>query len=160
MKIGNKESILFVLDKKQKNIRGLQFYLGDKLISDENIFIPTYIAVFERFLKSIIAEQFRNVSMEFLLPEQRFKKLNKERDSNEDQFFKHLLHLDETIDQYGIFIFQFNNLINFSWNCWDKHNCNSDHELNKIYTVSITSDELISTINELILELKNNSIIY
>ena len=159
MKIGNKKSILFVLDNKIQKLQGLKFYLGGRLISDENIYIPTYISVFERFLKSIIAEQFQNVTMENLQPEERFKKLIKERDSNEDQFFKHLLHLDETIDQYSIFIFQSNNLTDFTWSCWDKNNCNSNHELNKVYSLSIPIEEVISTINKLILQLKENSAI-
>lgn len=78
-----------------------------------------------------------------------YKTLLKERDSDEPQFFRHLFQLDETIDQYTIFGFQANEMTRFVWTCWDENNCNSEHELNEVYSVELPTKELISTVDEL-----------
>jgi hypothetical protein len=89
-----------------------------------------------------------------LTPEQRFEKLSNEQDSAESQFFKHLFKLDETIDQYNILVFQSNESTDFIWTYWNEDNCNSEHELNQIYSVCIPTVELISWLYKLTDQLK------
>jgi len=153
--IGNKNHVSFEFreNNSSKELLNLHFYLGSKLISDESIYLPTYILSLQNLLDNLRKEQFENTKFEELPSEQCFKMLLKERDSDKPQFFKHLFQLDETIDQYTIFIFQRNETVRFVWICWDENNCNSDHELNMIYTVQFQIKELISTVNKLMKKL-------
>ena len=152
MKIGNKNHIAFEIkdENLSEDLWDLNFYLGGKLISNEAVYIPTYLSILGKFSNQLLRKQFENLECESLSSNQRFNKLMKERDYNENQFFKHLLQIDETIDQYMIFVFQIGSETTFIWNCWDKHNCNSEHELKQIYSVKFLTEELLSTINQLI----------
>jgi hypothetical protein len=151
MKIGNKNHISFELmgNNSPNELFNLNFYLGSKLISNESVYMPTYILSFQNVLDDIAKEQFKNIKFTGLSPEQAFVKVLKERDSDEPQFFRHLLQLDETIDQYTIFIFQMNEMIRFVWTCWDKNNCNPEHELNMVYAIQFPTEELILAVNTL-----------
>lgn len=155
IKIGNKNYISFEFagNNSPNELLDLNFYLGNKLISDEPIYQPTYILSLQNLLDSLTKKQFENLKFEKLSSEQSFVTLMKERDSDETQFFEHLFQLDETIDQYTIFIFQMNEIIRFVWTCWDENRCNSDHELNMIYTVQFQIEELISIVNEFLKKL-------
>ena len=152
MKVGNKNHISFELigDNLPQQQLNLNFYLGNKMISNESVYVPTYILSLQNLIDDIKYERFTNIKFEGTSVEEDFKILLKERDLDETQFFKHLFLLDETIDQYTIFVFQINELIRFVWTCNDEHNCNYDHELNKIYSVQFLAKELISTVNGLI----------
>lgn len=156
MKIGKSKHIFYNLDfsNPEKNIR---FYLNNQLISNEWVYIPTYIKLLEDFIENIKNNLFNSFDMEQLPAEHRLEKIIKEKESNEKQYFNHLFQLDETIDQYNMFIFQSMNIIDLNWKCWDKNNCNSDHKLNQVYNVLIHKDEVINECNELIFKLKYNS---
>jgi len=156
MTIGNKKHISFELDVSDKlqELSNLYFYLGNRLISNESVYTTTYIASFENFIKLLEKEQFQNGQMENLNTEQRFKKLVQERDSDEFQYLKHQFLLDESIDQYTIFVFQSKESTDIVWSCWDEYNCNSEHELKQIYSASIPTEELSVTVNKLTEELK------
>ena len=121
MKIGNKNHISFKLSENNSSdqLSNLSFYLGGKLISNELIYIPTYISLLEIFVDDIENERLKNIKFEDLTSKQVFKTLFEEKDSNEPQFFKHLLRIDETIDQYNIFVFQTNETTRFVWACLD-----------------------------------------
>ncbi len=108
MKTGNKNHIAFEIkdENLSKDLWDLNFYLGGKLISNEAVYIPTYLPMFEKFSNQLSRKQSENLKFESLSSNQRFNTLMKERDSNENQFFKHLLQIDETIDQYIVFVFQ------------------------------------------------------
>lgn len=151
MKIGNRNHIAFETTEENlsTDICNLNFYMGGKLISNENVYIPTYLSMFKEFSNQLSNKQFENVKLEDSSSHERFNTLIKERDANENQFFKHLLKLDETIDQYTIFVFQTGLETSLVWTCWDKQNCNSDHNLDEIYSVRFSTHELISRINEL-----------
>ena len=148
--IGKKSHILFQLieNDRSKDILSLNLYLGNRLISKEPIFIPTYVFAFQNLVDNVKEERFKNIKFEELSSEQVFKVLSEERNSDEPQFFRHLLQLDETIDQYTIFTFQKNKLIKFVWVCRDENN--SEHQLNKIYSVQFQANELVSTVISLI----------
>lgn len=155
IQFGNKKHIAFELDKhhSSKEMFNLTFYLGGKLISNEVIYAPTYISCLQKLIINFKNNFFYNKKFQGLSYEQIHKTLFEERNSNETQFFKHLLQLDETIDQYNMFIIQNNELVKFIWTCWDKSNCNLDHELNKIYFVEFQIKELLSTLKKLIGEI-------
>ncbi len=159
MKIGNKNNIAFeIIDENlSKDLWNLNFYLGGKLISNEAVYVPTYHTMFEKFSNQLSKKQFENSKFDRSTLKQQFNTLIKKRDSNENQFFKHLLQIDETIDQYTIFAFQTEVETSLIWICWDEQNCNSDHMVNKIYSVSFLTEELISTINKLTEEMKKQS---
>lgn len=152
MKVGDRNHISFESkgNNLQQSLTNLNFYLGNKMISNESVYLPTYILSFQNLIYDIKKERFKNIKFERISVEKGFKILLKERNSDETQFFKHLFQLDETIDQYTIFVFQIDELIRFVWNCNVEHNCNSDHELHKIYSVEFLARELISTVNLLI----------
>jgi len=156
MTIGDKKQILFELNEldSSNELRNLNFFLGGILISNESAYIPTYLASLERFIELLTKAHFANATMDELTAEQRSDKLINERESDEPQFFRHLFQLDETINQYTIFVFQSNQSTDFVWFCWDEHNCNSEHELNQIYSTRISTVELTSWLNKLATELK------
>ena len=135
---------------QSKELSKLHFYLGGKLISNESTYLPTYNSKFQNFYQAITEEQFKNSNFEDLSPEISYKKIIEERDTNEDQFFRHLFKLDETIDQYTILVLQKRNTTEITWTCWDKNNCNSEHILNKIYSVQFPTLELMTTVNHLL----------
>lgn len=151
MKIGNRNHIAF--ETTEENLStdfcNLNFYLGGKLISNEDVYVSTYLPRLNEFSNQLSNKQFENVKLEHSSYLERFNTLIKERDANENQFFKHLLKLDETIDQYTIFVFQTGVETSLVWTCWDEQNCNSDHNLDEIYSVRFSTHELISRINEL-----------
>ena len=152
MIIGNRSHISFELidsDVLQAYVR-LDFYLGNKLITNELVYVPTYIASFERFIELLNSGQFEELTLVGLSLEKRFEKLVNERESNESQFFKYLFQIDETTDQYTVFVFSSNDLVHIVWACWDEHNCNEEHQLNKIYSVSFPMKELTLTLYKLI----------
>lgn len=157
MKIGNTNHIAFEIieDHVSEDLCNLNFYLGGKLISNEDVYIPTYLAMINEFSNQLSNKQFENVKLENSSSLERFNTLIKERDANENQFFKHLLKLDETIDQYTIFVFQNGLETSIVWTCWNEQNCNSDHQLNEIYSVRFLTHELISTINQLTEKIRN-----
>jgi hypothetical protein len=159
MTIGQKKQIAFELDFSDRfqELRNLKFYLGNRLISNESIYVPTYLESFERFTELLINGQFQKGKMKGLTAGQSFERVVNERDSDESQYFNHLLQVDETIDQYIIFVFQSNNFTELVWTCWDEHNCNSDHVLNKVYSTSIKTIELITILNELTNELNKTT---
>ena len=159
MTIGHRNQIAFELDSLDKfqELRNLNFYLGNRLVSNESIYVPTYVASFERFIELLINGQFQKVRMKDLTIEQSFERIVNERNSDESQFFNHLFQVDETINQYTIFVFQSDTLTEFFWTCWDEHNCNSEHKLNEIYSTSINTTELTSILNELTNELKKTT---
>lgn len=158
--IGNKKTISFELTESNSPVEvlNLNFYLGNKLISNESIYLLTYISSVQNLLDDIIKKRFENVEFDNLSSKQRFRVLFKERDSNEQQFFKHLFQFDETIDQYTIFGFQTNDMVRFVWTCWDKNNCNAEHELHEINSIEFHIKELILTLNTLI-EILNKQLI-
>lgn len=156
MKIGNRNLIAFeIIDENlSKDLWNLNFYLGGKLISNEAVYVPTYLPMFEEFSNQLSNKQFENLKLDHSSSNERFSTLMKERDSNENQFFKHLLQIDETIDQYTIFVFQTELETSLVWTCWDEQNCNSDHKVNEIYSVRFLTEEFISIINQLTEKIK------
>lgn len=146
---GNKETISFELSDFTGGLLNLNFYLGNRLISDEPVYTPTYS--FENFTEQLRTGGLRNEHLNGLNPTEIVKKIEDERDSNEPQFFKHLLQIDETIDQYSIYVLETNGTTHFSW---DEHNCNSEHQLNEIYSTELPTSELISTLERLTSELE------
>ncbi|MCE7993617.1 MAG: hypothetical protein HEP71_16655 [Roseivirga sp.] len=157
MIIGNKQYISFEFKKTSspQEISTINFHLGGKLISGESTYLPTYVVQIENFNQSVVDGRFSNPKLTKLTLEECFNKLVRERNSDEDQYFDHLLLLDETIDKYYIFAFQSNKSISFAWSCWDEHNCNDHHQLNQIYSVQIPTAELNSVLTQLCKELKN-----
>lgn len=151
MKIGNRNHIAFeIIDENlSKDLWNLNFYLGGKLISNKAVYVPTYLSMFKEFLNQLSNKQFENLKFDSSSSNQCFNTLIRERGSNENQFSKHLLQIDETIDQYMIFIFQTKLETSFIWTCWDEQNCNSDHKTNEISSVRFLTEELISTVNQL-----------
>lgn len=151
MKIGNRNHIAFETTEENlsTDICNLNFYLGGKLISNEDVYVSTYLPRLNEFSNQLSNKQFENVKLEHSSSIERFNTLIKERNSNENQFFKHLLKLDETIDQYKIFVFQTGVETSLVWTCWDEQHCNSDHKLNEIYSVRFSTHELTSTIHQL-----------
>lgn len=151
MKIGTKNHIGFEITNENlsTNLWSLNFYLGGKLISNEAVYIPTYLQMFEELSHQLINRRFEKLKFERFSPNQMYNTLIKERDSNETQFFNHLPQIDETIDQYTIFVFQNKSETTFAWNCWDQHNCNSQHRINEVYSVQILTEEVVSTVNQL-----------
>ncbi len=152
MQVGDKNHISFELtgDNPTQELLNLNFYLGNKLISNEPVYVPSYTLSLQNLIDDIKRDGFTNKKFKGISVEEDFKILLKERDSDEAQFFKHLFRLDETIDQYTIFVFQTSELIRFVWTCNVEHRCNHDHELHKIYSVQFLAKELISTVNVLI----------
>ena len=152
MIIGNRETICFEISNFTDGLLNINFYLGNKLISNEPVCTPTYS--FKKTLEQLRNGGFRNELLNGLTTEELVKKIEAERDSNESHFFKHLLQLDETIDQYSIYVLETNGTTHFSWYCWDEHNCNSEHELNEIYSTELPTSELTATLELLTSELK------
>ena len=155
MVIGKKETIYFVLMDDPGELINIDFYLGQKLISSEPIYTPTYRASMLELIDRIKANDFRNEELFKLSPAETIKVLESERDSNQQQYFKHLLQIDESIDQYYIYAFQNSDEIQLIWNCWDKHNCNSQHQLNKVYSVTMYTSELLSSLSKLCQKLES-----
>ncbi len=147
MIIGNKNHFSFELEEMSQpnELLDFSFYLGNKLISNEPVYVQSYLASIQDFIDNVHKEYFKSSS-----PEINYTSLFKKWNLQENEYSKHLFYLDETIDQYSIFIFQTNEVIRFVWICWDENNCNLDHELNKIYTVHFSIQELITTVNKLI----------
>ncbi|GAB3650690.1 hypothetical protein GCM10028791_18310 [Echinicola sediminis] len=162
MKIGDRHHIQFELvltkDKPTNKLSKINFYLGKKLISNEAVYVPTYILRFQNLLNKLNSEQFKDIKFDKLSHEQAYGLLMKERECEEPRFFRHLFQLDETIDQYTIFIFQTDLLIRFVWSCWDRDNCNADHELDVVNAVQFPIEKVILTVKKLIVELKQNMI--
>jgi hypothetical protein len=156
MKIGDKKHIAFeIIDKNPTgDLWHINFYLGGKLISNEAVYIPTYILELERLSNQLLERKFENLKFDGISHANCFNTLIKERDHKEDQFFNHLLQIDETIDQYIIFLFQNTLETAFVWSCWNKFNCNSEHSVNEIYYVQFLTEELVSMINQLINRIK------
>ena len=102
MKIGNKNHIAFEIKDENisKDFWDLNFHLGGKLISNEAVYIPTYLSMFEKFTNQLSRKQFENLKCESLILNQRFNTLMKGTDSNENQFFKHLLLRYMAIQHY------------------------------------------------------------
>lgn len=73
---------------------------------------------------------------------------------DDEEYFKHLILIDETIDQYQIFLIKEKDGFKFIWKCWDKDNC-TDRELNEINSGKIEEDELIDILKNFI---KNNAL--
>ena len=73
--------------------------------------------------------------------------------SDDDEYFKHLINIDETTDQYLIFITVNKGIVKFLWKCSDVHNCQSE-EFNKFETATVPLIELNKTINEYLDEYK------
>jgi hypothetical protein len=149
MKFGDRNHISFELTEgnKPNEMMNVHFYLGGKLISNETVYLPTYISSFQNLLKRLSEGHFNNSAFTDLPPEQIFARLINERESNEKDYFTHLFQLDETIDEYVIFAFQKGDRIQLIWSCWDKERCNSDHELNNVYEIQFATYELIETVN-------------
>lgn len=122
MKIGNTNHIAFEVIEQNlsEDLCNLHFYLGGKLISNEDVYIPSYLAMFKEFSNQLSNKQFENLKLENSSSHERFNTLVKERGTNENQFFKHLLKLDETIDQYTIFVFQTGEETSLVWACWNE----------------------------------------
>jgi hypothetical protein len=154
MTIGNRESISFELSNYTDNLLNLNFFLGNKLISNEPVYIPTYSHSFENNLDHLRTGVLKNEQLNGLTPTEIVKKIEDERDSNELQFFNHLLQIDETKDRYSIYVLETNDTTSFHWYCWDEHNCNKEHQLNEIYSTELLTSELTSTLERLISELK------
>ena len=152
MIIGNRKTISFELLDFTGALLNINFYLGNRLISDQPVYIPTYS--FEKSVEQLRTGGLRNEHLNGLTPTEIVKKIEDERDSNEPQFFRHLLQIDETIDQYSIYLLETNGATRFSWYCWDEHNCNSEHQLNEIYSTELSTSELITTLEQLNSELK------
>lgn len=163
MKIGNKNHIAFEFknNKQSKGLCSINFYLGGKLISDEDVFISSYLMAIEGFLNQVSKGKFENSKFITSYPVNCFNTLTKEKGSNESQYFNHLLQIDETIDQYMIFVLQKGENTVFTWKCWDKNNCNIEHKINQIYSIQFSNNELEITLNALVQKLKeqlaNNS---
>jgi len=150
MKFGNKNHVAFeIMDMNQSNdLWDLNFYLGGKLISKEAVYISSYCNILQEFKRSLGKNQYESVTLEALSTNECFYKLMEERDVDENQFFNYLFRLDETLDQYVIFVFQSKLETCFIWTCWDQNNCNNYHELNELYSVKTLTSELISIISE------------
>ena len=161
MIIRYRKQIAFGLNSSEKfqELRKLNFYLGNRLVSNESIYVPSYVAALERFNELLINGQFQKFRTKNLTIEQSFERIINERNSDETQFFNHLFQLDETIDQYTIFVFQSGTLTEFVWTCWDDHNCNSEHKLNEIYSTRINTTELTSILKQMTNQLKNDLLI-
>ncbi len=153
MIIGNRETISFELSDFTGGLLNINFYLGNRLISDEPIYAPTYRASLEQLLEQLSSGTLKNEHLYGLTPTELVKILESERNSNESQFFRHLLQIDETIDQYSIYVLETNGTTLFSWYCWDEDNCNSEHQLNEIYSTELLTSELILTLERLTSEL-------
>lgn len=137
MTIGNKELIAFDLSQSASNgLTNLRFFIGTRLLSDEPVFFPTYKAQIELLLRNLTERKY-------------------EIDNNVDPFealsgdrvdHKHLVTLDETIDQYSIHLFTTKEEATFIWECWDSKNCNTDHKLNQHYSITMKFDFLKETL--------------
>ncbi|WP_200975489.1 hypothetical protein [Echinicola sp. 20G] len=157
MIIGNKETIAFELFDYSDGLLNMKFHLGNKLISDEPVYVPTYNTSLQKILEQLNAETIKNDRLRGLTPIELVKTLESERDSNESQFFKHLLQIDETIDQYSIYFIIKEEQTQFCWYCWDEDNCNSEHEPNMVYFVTIRTSELISTLKQIVSKLRKEA---
>jgi hypothetical protein len=154
MIIGNRETISFELSDFTGGLLNINFYLGNRLISDEPIYVPTYCASLEQLLEQLNSGTLKNEHLYGLTPTELVTTLESERNSNESQFFRHLLQIVETIDQYSIYVLETNGTTSFNWYCWDEHNCNSEHQLKEIYSTELPTSDLISTLERLTSELK------
>ncbi len=154
MIFGDKNQIAFELPVKS-NSSGLlevSFFLGGKLISSEPVYKPTYTYPLELFLRDISQGKFVNKRFEKLSFEEQFKIITEECETKNSQFFNHLFRIDETIDQYSIFIFQDSSSCRFIWSCWDINRCNSEHQLNATNSVEIPTFALVKVIKEFLLK--------
>ncbi|MEP4531491.1 MAG: hypothetical protein ABJ004_00285 [Cyclobacteriaceae bacterium] len=154
MTIGNRETICFELSNFTGGLLNLNFYLGNKLVTDEPVYAPTYSYSFQRNLERLRIGEFKNDRLNGLTPIQLVRTIETERDSNEPQFFKHLLQIDETIDQFQIYVLETNGLTSFAWYNSNERAFNSEQILNKIYSTELSTSELTSTLERLTFELE------
>lgn len=157
MTIGNKNTLAFELLDYTGGLLNLNFYLGTKLISNEPVYTPTYRVSLEKILEQLNSGTLQNERLNGLTSIELVKTLESERFRSKSQFFRHLLQIDETIDQYVIFLRTQDRLTQFSWYCWDKNNCNPEHVLNEIYGATVPTSQLISTLEQLIVELRKGA---
>ena len=156
MVFGHKEKISFDVGLKNlPELSGLIFYLGNKLISDESIYEPVFMHRWDEFLGNLEASKFQNELLNGLTDIELYNKLNIDRESNESQYFKHMLQIDETIDQYKMFVIQVEDSTKFIWTCWDKYHCNADHKLNEIYSADIDTHELTKVVGDMLAQMKS-----
>lgn len=153
MVIGNKKSVGFKIIKNNPE-ENIHLYIDSKLISNEWAYLPTYNGLLEDFVLKIKSNHYKNKALKDLSNEESLLKINSERNSNEHQYFQQLLTLDETIDQYQIFMVESEVYINITWKCWSDSNCNKDHKLNEIYSTTINKNELVKTLELTIKEIK------
>ncbi|WP_158856385.1 hypothetical protein [Lunatibacter salilacus] len=157
MIIGTRKTVAFELRSIEGGLQNLNFHLGNKLISDEPIYCPTYIASVDQFIARLKIGYYKNENLKSLSPYVIIKNLEAERNSDEPLFFRHLLKLDESIDQYLIYVFERSMLVEIFWYCWDEQRFNSEHELNEVYSITIPTSQLISILVILTSELKKTS---
>lgn len=141
---------------------------------DEIIYLPTFKAAVSRLIsklkdRSISFENTRftdkkdNEIFQLLIDSKTFVDNNPEWKLNTENpiigglddrvYFKHLITIDESIDQYLIFMIESKNKIRFIWKCQDPINC-EESELDKINSGDIDKIELIETLDRFI---KNNA---
>lgn len=135
-------------------LANLQLYFNGKLISNEPVYVPSYIHSL-----SIRASQ---VSTNHFELHDDLNLLN-----SDETLFKYLLEvsqfgnrsfsfsLDETIDQYLIFIAQKGETIRLVWKCWDEVNINEDHQLDKVYGTTISKNDFNNVVKDAITKLKS-----
>ncbi|MEH0153837.1 hypothetical protein V6R21_06795 [Limibacter armeniacum] len=152
MTIGQQQDISFeIIGKPQKTCLTIRLYLGNKLISDEPVYLPTYIYALEKMMDKLYQHDFKNPSFQGISPTQVFQKLLLERvNDNDTNYFKHLWCIDETIDQYIIFAIDQGDSTLLVWHCWDKSNCNADHQPKEVYHIDIPKNTLVTTLQSAI----------
>ena len=126
----------------------MHFYLGERLMADEPIYVPTYLHAYQNLLRQLQQGFFE--FDQFETPEQAYKTLLTERATDERPFFRYLFKVDETLDSYMIFLFQKMEECCFVWTCWDAQRCNADHQWNVIYTIQLPQDALMTIIRTLL----------
>ncbi|WP_196889468.1 hypothetical protein [Aureivirga sp. CE67] len=150
----NKEKVQFHLKKNHPDLKEIEFYLGEKLISNKPVYVPAYISTLDKFLKSLNSKNYSNSEFKNLTYQEKYLKLIKEINKNQKQYFKHLFQLDETIDPYFIFVFQNENVTEFIWSCWDENNCNQHHKIDEIYSCEIPTKKLTCIIENFLRSLE------
>ncbi|MEQ9102310.1 MAG: hypothetical protein RIF36_24955 [Imperialibacter sp.] len=154
MIIGNRETISFELSGFTGGLLNVNFYLGNRLVTDEPAHAPTYSYSFQKNLARLRIGDFKNQRLNGLTPIQLVRTIETERNSNEPQFFKHLLQIDETIDQFQIYLLETNGLTSFTWYNSNERAFNSEEDYNKIYSTELSTSELTSTLERLNSELE------
>jgi len=153
MTFGDKDNIFFEFKPNgSSGLQNMKFIMNNLLISREPIYTPSYEAALQRFIDKLHINKGRlwNPKFNSLTDEELFEHLADNSLEDDTQYLRHSWTIDETLDQYSIMVFEQGTKYLILWKCWDVNNCNSDHELNRVYRVSIDQGLLIKIVDELI----------